>query len=492
MIINSSALEASPIEVENLNFPALFWDNVADEATITSLTEEAEYPVSNLANPSTALIWRGEVSSPPVDEYLTVSLAPGDIVDYLALAGHNFGTIGALVSVEILVAASPENWDPVTTPVILPDDGPVIFRFLPQNTVSPQTVFGVRLRIEPGTGTPQAAVLFTGKSLVFERGVQGSYTPLPFGRNHNVVTGRSESGHFLGRIITESRLISQASFRNLTPSWVRQYLDPFLDASAAQPFFFAWSPEEYPLETGFAWLENDPQLSFDIDGYAEVQFQMAGVVIPDPFSSAADLPIPTPPIALSYVTSTTSSVTQDVDAPASGIIAGDILFITAITGGTGATPSGFTAIPTTVGAVRFFYKIADGTENGVAFSAFTGLNANNRIIFSQIRPTVPLASLTAAAIIGTQTDANPAQQTLTASSGVAPLVGFTVFRTVPGANVDPRTTSITPTAEVTPQIDTYLHIYIQNSAPVDYTWDMDDEGTGNNLSGTYLHDLQAA
>jgi hypothetical protein len=278
MIITSPALTAAPVDDEDLTFPVLCWGNLVDIENITATTEEDNYPATNLANPSTNLIWRGVADG---DQYLT-ALIGLDLFDYLAVARHNFGTLGILVSVEILVDDSPEDWDEVIAPQVLPDDAPVIFRFLPQNTDSPGTISGVRLRLQPDPNSPavapEAAVLFVGKSLVFERGMQGTYTPLPFGRTVNVISGRAESGDFLGRIVTGSKSESSATFRGLTPAWVRATLDPFLEAAAEQPFFFAWSPDAFPLETGFAWLDNDPQPGFDLDGYVEIDFQMTGIV----------------------------------------------------------------------------------------------------------------------------------------------------------------------------------------------------------------------
>lgn len=283
MIITSSALINSPVEgadLQTLGYPALFWDNVVTVDNLISTTENADFPTTNLVNPSTALLWKGDADSPLTDEYLTVTFGALP-VDYLAVAKHNFGTIGATVSVEVQVEDSPNGWVEVTTPQTLDDDAPVIFRFAATGD-SPPAFTAVRLRIQPVSeapvNTPQAAVLYVGKSLVFERGVQGTYTPLPFGRVFEVSSGRSENSNFLGRVITGERQESSASFLGLSPTWVRTYLDPFLDVSGDRPFFFAWSPLVFPDETGFAWLRNDPQPGFDLDGYVSIDFDMTGIV----------------------------------------------------------------------------------------------------------------------------------------------------------------------------------------------------------------------
>src|SRR5262245_20138824 len=169
-IITDSALTASPTIGEDLRYPVLCWENLVETGNLVATSEIVGYPASNLANPSTNLIWRASLtteSSPTADQYLTVTTSAD--FDYLAIARHNFGTLGLLVSVEVAITGSPE-WNEVIAPQVLPDDAPVIFRFLPQNTGS-ATATAVRFLIQPTgyTTSPEAAVLFVGKSLVFER-----------------------------------------------------------------------------------------------------------------------------------------------------------------------------------------------------------------------------------------------------------------------------------------------------------------------------------
>ena len=64
----------------------------------------------------------------------------------------------------------------------------------------------------------------------------------------------------------------------LTPAFYRAEVDAFFDASAAAPFFFAWSPQRYPTEVGFAWLTTDPvPQTAHLAGYINVSLQMEGI-----------------------------------------------------------------------------------------------------------------------------------------------------------------------------------------------------------------------
>jgi hypothetical protein len=275
MIVIARALTISPIDDEPLTHPIIGWQNIATEVNLSADSAEDDNPVTNLLNPATNLIWRAATASPAGEEHLTIDLSNYlEEVDYIAVARHNFGSGGFTCSVEYLdTEDSPDGWVELVEEVLLADDKPVVFRF------TPAVYAGVRLRLQSsGETPPEAAVLYVGKLLVFEQGVQGDYTPLPFGRVATVVSGVAEAGDFLGRIITSSRSESQASFANLTPAWMRERLDPFLEVSAEQPFFFSWSPEAFPTEVGFAWLENNAQPAFNIDGYGSVQFNMTGIL----------------------------------------------------------------------------------------------------------------------------------------------------------------------------------------------------------------------
>ena len=105
---------------------------------------------------------------------------------------------------------------------------------------------------------PRAAVVYCGKSLVLERKLYVGHTPLPDGRRAQIVNSRAESGNFLGRIVLGETRKSTVPLSLISPAWFRSHMRPFLSAAVEAPFFFAWRPQTYPLETGFAWLLDDP------------------------------------------------------------------------------------------------------------------------------------------------------------------------------------------------------------------------------------------
>ena len=117
----------------------------------------------------------------------------------------------------------------------------------------------VRLVLQPGNAPPQAAVIYVGSLLTLPRKIWQGQTPITHGRRQRVVNGVSESGQFLGRIITTSWRETKVDLLLIDPDTYRSDIDPFLEAAQENPFFFAWRPVRYPDEVGYCWLINEPE-----------------------------------------------------------------------------------------------------------------------------------------------------------------------------------------------------------------------------------------
>lgn len=275
MILTAPATPLSFALVEadvNANNPLIGWHNVVTIANITADTEATDYPATNLANPATNLGWRADDTT---EQYLTVGLSSfTEEVDYVGIARHNFGTAGITPSVEGLAeAGSPEDWVELVADSSLADDAPLVFRF------TPQILQQIRVKLPTGTVAARAAVLYVGKLMVLPRRVYVGHTPFTDGLQTKVVTGRSESGRFLGRIVIAEMAQTSVALSKLSPTWFRAYMRPFIRSAIEYPFFFAWRPQSYPGEVGYAWLTSDPQPSNEMsNGMMQVQLQMAGEV----------------------------------------------------------------------------------------------------------------------------------------------------------------------------------------------------------------------
>jgi hypothetical protein len=258
--------------VEISDLPIICWRNLVT-ATNVQAESDPDFPVSNVANPLTSSKWKADASGSPLSsiEYLTIDIS--DNANYVAIAGHNLGSAGIAVGLEISTYNSPAGSAERVIDLAVPtDDSPLIFAFETELIEAIHLVFQYT-----GTTPAEIAVVYAGLFTELPEGIQGDHVPLPLAFVREVVNGRSENGAFLGRKIVAEGLQSTATIANLETDYVRDELMPFLEFAAEDPFFWIWSPETYPDETAFAWLENDAQPSFDIDGYASVDLQMRGL-----------------------------------------------------------------------------------------------------------------------------------------------------------------------------------------------------------------------
>ena len=274
MLILSPVLVASP-PAGSPNAPLVGWRNIVTVTNIAADFEAMGYPATNLANPSTAIKWVGagwEDDSPPLTEqYVTVTTGTLDPIDYLAVARHNFGSGGMAVSVEVDEGDS-VGFVAVTDPVVPADDSPLLFRF----EVGPYVA--VRLKIEAGSEAPEAAVVYVGLLLALQRNIYVGHRVLPYNMVTRVTNGRSESGQFLGRIVTGQYVESGLDLQNITPAFYRTHMVPWLRAAVESPWFFAWRPGDHPTEVGFCSSTSEPNMTNSrSNGMVAVSVSMTGV-----------------------------------------------------------------------------------------------------------------------------------------------------------------------------------------------------------------------
>lgn len=262
VVLPSSA--AAAIDARN---PRICWHNLVTPESVSADEEADGEPAVNIANPATYLRWRGTSTN---QQSVQVTLASAKEVNYFAIAKHNLGSSGATIAFQSSTDGS--TWSNVTAPAVLNSDYVVIHEF--------DTVFAqyYRLLITPGSEPPSIAVLYIGETLVLQRRIYVGHTPLPFGRKTAVSNGRSESGEFLGRVVRRQFLETSVDLQNITPSWYRQYFEPFAKAATTRPFFWSWRPASYPDECGYAWLADDTKMSNQrSNGYVQCSFNMQGI-----------------------------------------------------------------------------------------------------------------------------------------------------------------------------------------------------------------------
>jgi len=250
--------------------PLIGSDNVVEFGNVSATSEQTSYPVTNIVNPATNLEWRAAANSPPGTATIAITTASADPIDYIAVAGHNLGSAG--VSVQVT-----SNVGTLIPSTLIVDDAPIVFQF------SPQVLSTISLVLTAGSEVSRIAVVYVGKLLLCERGVEVDndlVTPF-FSRKTDVVSARSARGDYLGTVVL-SRYLADATiiFKHFTPTWFRNNFEPFIRiAQAHHPFFFVWNPNRYPLETAFVWLRDDPVRPISpVTDRVNVTLQVDGIV----------------------------------------------------------------------------------------------------------------------------------------------------------------------------------------------------------------------
>lgn len=277
MLVISQALSLSLTDSAQADYPLIGWHNLVTISGITADHEDADYPASNLANPATAIL-QGWKSDSTADQYVTFDISSEDEVDYLGIANHNFGgdedagEDPVEVSVEYPDPDNPGDWLNLVEPFIPADGAPLLLRFVPD------FLSQIRIKLVPGNTAPRMSVVYIGALLVVPRKIYVGHQPITLSRDTTVQSNWSEGGDYLGAVLINERRSTSFSFNNLSPSWVRDSLVPFLRVSKTVPHFWAWRPGEYPDEVGFVIVLNNPKPSNQrANGMMSIDFQVSGI-----------------------------------------------------------------------------------------------------------------------------------------------------------------------------------------------------------------------
>lgn len=266
MIVISDSIVLSPGLTRA--HPIIGYNNKVTTANLAASASADDYPYLNLANPFTHLRWRGVGTG---DHTLTHTTGGASPYGFCGIAGHNFGSAGWSVAIK---SDTGSGYVDIISASIPGDDRPLLFWWTNASAQS------LRVSLSGGSEAPQAAVLFFGEPLIVQRKVLPPHTPINMGRKVNATSGQSQSGNFLGSIVTGEGRSSEISFENLTDDWYRENMDEFVEyATMRNPFFYAWLPETFPQDVGYAWCTNDPkpvihrangmmQISLSVDGVA--------------------------------------------------------------------------------------------------------------------------------------------------------------------------------------------------------------------------------
>lgn len=200
----------------------------------------------------------------------TVDLGGMKSLDYVGIASHQLGSLAVTVKVETAPSAG-TPYTQLASDVLVSDDGPLLF------LDALRTAQFVRLTFT-GATPPRVGVIYVGQILAMAKAVTGGFKPIPLARRSTLKQAMSRGGQFLGQSFQRNGVETDANFTQLPAAWVRQYFDPFSKAARLYPYFFAWNPQDAPLEVGYVWTRSDivPAYSGNLD-LMDVKWPMEGI-----------------------------------------------------------------------------------------------------------------------------------------------------------------------------------------------------------------------
>lgn len=183
------------------------------------------------------------------DAFLEFLLPSNIDIDTLAIGAHNLADDSISYKWQYSSTDGGAYTDIITDTLALTNN-PKLTVFTSLN------VRKVRLAIT-GSGGFKIGVLSGGESLQLQRPKYGGVNPAPLNAVTDYFNNRSEAGEWIGRTIRRRGFESSIDLVRITPTWYRDYFQPFVESAKVAPFFYSWRPEDYPDDVVYCWTDTD-------------------------------------------------------------------------------------------------------------------------------------------------------------------------------------------------------------------------------------------
>lgn len=248
--------------------PCILYDNRLNDGFVSANYTGAGNG-ANLKDLRTYTYWEGSGVSV---HYVTVNCGSPIAANGLGIIGHNFASIGAVISVE----CSSDNFAADITVALVgfvPASDKALFK-----KFTSQTKRYWRLKMSGMSAAPRMAVLMIGTLLEFPAYLHGGFDPAP--EQINSRSKRSKTGNFLGSVVDYQLISISAKWDRLSDDWGRDSFRPAWDAHLSQlkPFFWAFAPGTYPNDVYFVKVLDNFTLKMPYDSVRRsLILQMEGV-----------------------------------------------------------------------------------------------------------------------------------------------------------------------------------------------------------------------
>jgi len=205
------------------------------------------------------------------DYYATIDLGVAIAFDFVAFGRHNFGSVGATITIE----TSPDNatWTPVGS-ITPTTDKPLMDLNISGNDRY------IRLTFNAATEDMYFADVTISEQFEWATELPAAFIIPRWSDNDQLNVNRTRGGQLAGFSVITKPKTTSINLRWQDLSYFDSEWDDFVSAIKQYPFYFMWNPDR-PTEVMFCWLptgnsiptprflqENILQTSFSVEGFA--------------------------------------------------------------------------------------------------------------------------------------------------------------------------------------------------------------------------------
>ena len=245
-ISTDAVLQAALVSAATQNNPFLAHLQLASAAGASTLAGTELEPAANAVSRATNKFWSATPNGSSVAR-ISFDLGAATSVSFVGIAAHNLADIGATVSLQY--SSDGSTWNSAPAGSVTPSDNMAIgFRMV---AVSARYF---RVSVTNASGDVVIGVVLLSRELLIERTFYQGYPPPLTPTRVELLTSRTEGGHFLGTSAIERGSDVSPVISNLRPEFLRgaTWLEFQRSFNRGESLFWAWRPTKYPGDLFYA------------------------------------------------------------------------------------------------------------------------------------------------------------------------------------------------------------------------------------------------
>ena len=234
--------------------PSIAYHNLFTSGTVSVDSDDTDYPKENAYD---WFIYPGDVWKPATSgtHYITLDAGAAVDADYWGVYGHDIDSVKLQYSTDNFSTSIND----VGTAVTPTGDEPIYKEFTSVNARY------WRLEVIKSAGPSSLGLVMLGEKLTIPESVPVGFRPYTLAGGDEYLNSESDGGYPLGRSIIRKGAELNVDFELLTPAFIRNSWDPFVQHAENYPFMFAWDYSNYPAEIGLCWTEGkQPKASYHL------------------------------------------------------------------------------------------------------------------------------------------------------------------------------------------------------------------------------------